>query len=112
MVYDITLIRRFDANCFLVYTIYPNKDNGKGTPVIWTAHHEWYPNDCTLHDFIYKIETKAYIEEKYNSLEEVFEELLSNSKEYVKMYSNDEELGAHAKELEIDECAMAFYLKH
>lgn len=112
MDYDITLIRRIGENSFTVYTVYPNEDNGKRTPVIWTAHHDWNPDECSLHDFIYEVESKAYIDEENNSLEEVFEGLLVNSKNFVNMYNTDEELEAHAKDLRISEYAMAFYLKN
>ena len=102
--YDITIVKKISENEFKVYQVYPNEDNDL-KPVVWEGGH--YLDGCmSLHDYI-DSESKAYIDEDYNSLEEVFN---SFSGEY-SFYNSEFEVEQKAKHLSIDQNAVFIYFE-
>ena len=68
--YELIIVRKH-SNGFGVWEIYPNEDNGKRTPVQKYFEDDWDCKTVAIDDFINKYEGKAYIEEDYNSVEEI-----------------------------------------
>lgn len=83
--YDITVVRYYRGEGYKVYTIYPNEDNGERTPVLWESKHFWNGIN-SVQDFLDNEETGAWINEDFNSLEEVFTSLFKTSFPHKKFY--------------------------
>lgn len=70
--YDITVVQKVEDNAFKIYCIYPNEENDELTPVVWESHHYWNPQeDGNIENFCNHIESKAYLHEDFEKLEEV-----------------------------------------